>query len=75
LVPPTLALPEKVSPHLNKTRLVLSEELTAALSLDEFKTAAPAGHPPLPATGVPEAETQVVAVPLGPPAGAPLAAG
>src|SRR5579859_2911737 len=58
--------PEKLSPHLNSTRLPLPmwEELKAVLKLEVLSTADPAGQPAEPATGVLEAATQVVLLPV-----------
>jgi hypothetical protein len=64
-VPPKVAPPEKLSPHLNRICLPF-KELLIALSEELLSTDAPAGQPPLPATGVPEEETQVVALPAKP---------
>src|ERR1700735_1091482 len=66
LAPDTIDPPPlKVSPQWNSTRLPAPrwEEPVAVEKLEVRKTAAPAGHSPLPATGVLEAATQVVLVP------------
>src|SRR5208283_4390429 len=55
--------PRKMSPHLNRICRPLCECPSAAAKSTWFSTLASAGHPPLPATGVPDEETQVVAGP------------
>jgi len=56
----------KVSPHLKSTRLLLPNCESAVPTLDCLSTTAPAGQPPLPATGVPEEETHAVLAPAKP---------